>query len=164
MLPLIGWTTVRLVVFQKNDGRRHNSEMEPQGRTIDSPFHTRRRNKTFRLGKTTLRVRVHVQTAGLNAETKNRPASSRGGDFFLDIPFYRTSAISAFTRPYVLLGHAFTFKRHTLGTFKLCIRVLWNYSDCDFGQFYDAGGFEHPDARSKRPSSSFRRACPPLSW
>jgi hypothetical protein len=95
VLPLIAWTTVRLVVFQKNDGRRHNSEMEPQGRTIASPFHTRRRSKTFRLGKTTLRVRVHVQAVGLNAETKNRPASSRGGDFSLDIPFYRTSAVSS---------------------------------------------------------------------
>ena len=98
------WTTIRLVVFQKNDGRRHNSEMEPQGRTIDSPFHTRRRSKTFRLGKTTLRVRVHVQAVGLNAETKNRPALSRRGDFSLDIPFYRTSAVTSFYQGLVRLA------------------------------------------------------------
>ena len=90
MLPLIGWTTIRLVVFQKNDGRRHNNEMEPQGRTIASPLQTRRQSKTFRLGKTTLRVRAHVQAVGLNAKTKNLPALSRRGDFSLDIPFYRT--------------------------------------------------------------------------
>lgn len=94
MLPLIAWTTIRLVVFQKNDGRRHDSEMGPQGATIGSPFHTRRQGKTFGLAKTRLRVRVHAQTVGLNAETKNRPALSRGGDFSLDIPFYRTSAVS----------------------------------------------------------------------
>ena len=92
MLPLIEWTTVRLVVFQKNDGRRHDSEMEPQGRTIASPFHTRRRSNTFHPSKTTLRIRVHVQAVGLNAKTKNRSALSRRGTFSLDIPFYRTSA------------------------------------------------------------------------
>jgi hypothetical protein len=72
-------------VFQKNDGRRHDSEMEPQGR-ISSPFHTR-------LGKTTPMVRVHVQTVGLNAETKNLSALCRRGDFSLDNLFYRTSAV-----------------------------------------------------------------------
>src|SRR5215472_14737223 len=70
--------------------------MEPQGRTIASPLQTRRQSKTFRLGKTTLRVRAHVQAVGLNAETKNRPALSRRGDFFLDIPFYKTSAVTPF--------------------------------------------------------------------
>jgi hypothetical protein len=30
-LPLIQWTTIRLVVSE-NDWRRHNSEMEPKGR------------------------------------------------------------------------------------------------------------------------------------
>ena len=88
------WTTIRLVVFQKNDGRRHNNEMEPQGRTIASPLQTRRQSKTFRLGKTTLRVRAHVQAVGLNAKTKNLPALSRRGDFSLDIPFYRTRRLA----------------------------------------------------------------------
>src|SRR5262249_61305822 len=64
--------------------------MEPQGRTIASPFHTRRRGKTFHPSKTTLRIRVHVQAVGLNAKTKNRSALSRRGKFSLDIPFYRT--------------------------------------------------------------------------
>src|SRR6516164_8209347 len=41
MLPLIGWTTIRLIVFQKNDGRRHNSEMEPPEKTA-SPHQWRR--------------------------------------------------------------------------------------------------------------------------
>src|SRR6516165_11031061 len=58
--------------------------MEPQGTTIASPLQTRRQSKTFRLGKTTLRVRAHVQAVGLDAETKNRPALSRRGDFSLD--------------------------------------------------------------------------------
>ena len=31
-------------LFQKNDGRRHNNEMEPQGRTIASPLQTRRQS------------------------------------------------------------------------------------------------------------------------
>ena len=63
--------------------------MEPQGRTIASPLQTRRQSETFRLGKTTLRVRAHVQAVGLTAKTKNLPALSRRRDFFLDIPFYR---------------------------------------------------------------------------
>src|SRR5215468_10997556 len=68
--------------------------MEPQGRTIASPLQTRRQSKTFRLGKTTLRVRAHVQAVGLNAETKNPPALSRRGGFSLDIPFYRTRRLA----------------------------------------------------------------------
>jgi hypothetical protein len=91
-IATLEWTIVRLVVSEKR-WRRHNSEMEPQGRTIASPFHARRRCQTFRTGKTTLRLRVHVQAVGLNAETKNRSASSRGRDFCLDIPFYRTSTV-----------------------------------------------------------------------
>jgi hypothetical protein len=63
------WTIVRLVVSE-NDGCRHNSEMELQGRTIETPFRTRRQSKTLCLEKTTLRVRAHVQTVGLNAEKK----------------------------------------------------------------------------------------------
>jgi hypothetical protein len=43
---------------------------------------------------------VHVQTVGLNAET-NGPASSRRGDFSLDIPFYRTCPVSALIRTYL---------------------------------------------------------------
>src|SRR5215510_7666960 len=70
--------------------------MEPQGRTIASPFHTRRRSNTFHPSKTTLRIRVHVQAVGLNAKTKNRSALSRRGTFSLDIPFYRTSAVMSF--------------------------------------------------------------------
>src|SRR5258708_14798072 len=64
--------------------------MEPQGRGSVSPLRTRRRNRALGLRKTTLRSRVHVQTVGLNAETKkDRHRAGRGG-FSLDIPFYRT--------------------------------------------------------------------------
>jgi hypothetical protein len=37
---------------------------------------------------------VHVQTVGLNAETKKDRHQSRRGDFSLDIPFNRTSAVT----------------------------------------------------------------------
>src|SRR6267378_4520689 len=64
--------------------------MEPQGRRRISPFRaTKRSTKLRRLSKTT-RLRVHVQTAGLNAETKKVSAPSRRGRMSLDIPFYRT--------------------------------------------------------------------------
>src|SRR5713226_7242294 len=69
--------------------------MEPQGRGSVSPLRTRRRNRALGLRKTTLRSRVHVQTVGLNAETKkDRHRAGRGG-FSLDIPFYRTCPINA---------------------------------------------------------------------
>jgi hypothetical protein len=96
VLPIIAWTTVRLVMFQKNDGRRHNSEMEPQGRGSLPPLYTRRQNRALSLSKTTHEARVHVQTVGLNAETKkNRHRAER--ETFLDIPFNRTSAVTAFS-------------------------------------------------------------------
>src|SRR5882762_6166452 len=67
--------------------------MEPQGRRRISPFRaTKRSTKLRRLSKTT-RLRVHVQTAGLNAETKKVSAPSRRGRMSLDIPFYRTFPI-----------------------------------------------------------------------
>jgi hypothetical protein len=64
---LIEWITVRLVRFRKRM-RRHDWEMEPQGRGSVSPLYKRRRNRTLRLRKTTRESRVHVQTVGLNAE------------------------------------------------------------------------------------------------
>ena len=97
MLPLIRWTTVRLVAFQKNDGRRHNSEMEPQGRTIETPFPTRRQSKTFHPAKTTLRGRVHVQTVGLNAEKKNDRHRAEGEIFFLTFPLIGLRRFCRFT-------------------------------------------------------------------
>src|ERR1700756_4790389 len=70
--------------------RRHNSEMKPQGGRRISPFRvTKRSTKLRRLSKTT-RSRVHVQTVGLNAETKKVSAPSRRRRMSLDIPFYRT--------------------------------------------------------------------------
>src|ERR1700747_3662493 len=90
------WTIVRLVVSE-SDGCRHNSEMEPHERTIETPSRTPRQSKTLCLEKTTLRVRVHVQTVGLNAEKKNGRLRAEGeifGEiFFLDIPSYRTLPI-----------------------------------------------------------------------
>src|SRR6266436_4157841 len=80
------------LLFQKTTGAVTTAKMEPQGRRIDSPFHTRKRTKPFRLGKTTLRVRVHVQTVGLNAEAKNGRHRAEGEIFlltFLYIGLYR---------------------------------------------------------------------------
>ena len=84
-MPLIEWTIVRLVVSE-NDGRRHNSEMEPQGRTIASPSRTRRQSKTLCLEKTALRVRNYVQTVGLTAETKKDRHRAAGEIFVLTFP------------------------------------------------------------------------------
>src|SRR5262249_21911959 len=70
----------------ENDGRRHNSEMEPQGRTIASPSRTRRQSKTLCLEKTALRVRNYVQTVGLNAETKKDRHRAAGEIFVLTLP------------------------------------------------------------------------------
>src|SRR5258707_3484091 len=81
-MPLIQWTTVRLVVSEK-DWRRHDSEMEPQGRGSVSPLRTRRRNRALGLSKTTLRSRVHVQTVGLNAATKKDRHRGPGGEVCL---------------------------------------------------------------------------------
>src|SRR4029077_1337306 len=61
--------------------------MEPQGGRGISPFRvTKRSTKLRRLSKTTRRSRVHVQTVGLNAETKKVSAPSRRREMSLDIP------------------------------------------------------------------------------
>ena len=85
------------LLVSENEWRRHDSEMEPQGRRTVSPLYTRRPNRTLRLRKTTLESRVHVQTIRLNAE-KIISAPSRRRGFSLDIPFYRTSPVRAFTK------------------------------------------------------------------
>src|SRR5215467_7287395 len=82
----------RLVVSE-NDGRRHNSEMEPQGRTIASPSRTRRQSKTLCLEKTTLRRRDYVQTVGLNAETKKDRHRAEGEIFVLTFPLIGSSGL-----------------------------------------------------------------------
>jgi hypothetical protein len=94
-LPLLEWTIVRLVVSE-NDGRRHNSEMEPQGRTIDALFHTQGQSKTLCLEKTTLGVRVHVQTVGLNAETKKDRHRAAGKIFVLTFPLIGFSGLPTY--------------------------------------------------------------------
>src|ERR1700738_774076 len=63
--------------------------MEPQGgrRRRISPFRvTKRSTKLRRLSKTT-RSRVHVQTVGLNAETKKCRHRADGGECLLTFPF-----------------------------------------------------------------------------
>src|SRR5258705_9807523 len=66
--------------------------MEPQGGRRISPFRvTKRSTKLRRLSKTT-RSRVHVQTVGLNAETKKVSAPSRRKRMSLDIPSPETSS------------------------------------------------------------------------
>src|ERR1700732_4344982 len=61
--------------------------MEPQGGRRISPFRvTKRSTKLRRLSKTT-RSRVHVQTVGLNAETKKCWHRADGGECLLTFPF-----------------------------------------------------------------------------
>src|SRR6267142_2101848 len=69
--------------------------MEPQGRGNVPARHTPERNKRLSLSKTTLESRVHVQTSWAECRDKKVSASSRRGDFSLDIPFYRTSPVTA---------------------------------------------------------------------
>src|SRR5882762_4850339 len=85
--PFIGLSGL---LFQKR-WRRRDKGMEPQGRGNVPARHTPERDKRLGLRKTTLESRVHVQTVGLNAETKKVSAPSRRGDISLDILFYRTS-------------------------------------------------------------------------
>ena len=82
---------VMLVSFKKRMGAVTTGEMELQGGRGISPFRvTKRSTKLRRLSKTTRRSRVHVQTVGLNAETKKVSAPSPWENISLDIPFYRT--------------------------------------------------------------------------
>jgi hypothetical protein len=69
--------------------------MEPQGRGNVPALHTPERNKRLGLRKTTLESRVHVQTVGLNAE---QSIGIEPRDISLDIPFNRTSPVSASIR------------------------------------------------------------------
>jgi hypothetical protein len=62
----------------RNHWRRHNSEMQPQGRRIDSPLRTRRQ-RPYGQRKTTLR------TVGLNAE-KKIGTEPKGSCFLLTFP------------------------------------------------------------------------------
>ena len=70
----------------ENEWRRHNSEMEPQGRGSRSPLHTRRRNGELGPSKTTRESRVNVQSLGLNAEKIFRHRAE-GEIFLLTFPF-----------------------------------------------------------------------------
>jgi hypothetical protein len=68
-LPLIQWTTIRLVVSE-NDWRRHDRKMEPREEKSLSSLCTRRRTRAFGPRKVTLRSKIHLQPVGLNAEAK----------------------------------------------------------------------------------------------
>src|SRR5689334_24980995 len=80
----------RLLV-SRNEWRRHDREMKPQGGKKTSPLHATKRKRTADLRKTTRRPRVNVQGVGLDAETKVLWPSSRRGSISLDIPSYRTA-------------------------------------------------------------------------
>ena len=73
-----------LVVFYENDWRRHDQEMEAQ---TSRNRGTRTRNRISGLGKTTRGGRVHVQTVGLNAETKMERHRAAGEIFLLTFLF-----------------------------------------------------------------------------
>ena len=61
--------------------------MEPQGRGNVPALRTPERNKRLGLSKTTLESRVHVQTVGLNAETKKGRHRAEGEICLLTFPF-----------------------------------------------------------------------------
>jgi len=75
------------LLFQKTMGAVTTAKWNHRGRTIASPSRTRRPSKTLCLEKTTRRVRVHVQTVGLNAETKKERHRADGEMFLLTFPF-----------------------------------------------------------------------------
>src|SRR6266403_514439 len=82
--------------------------MEPQGRGNVPARHTPERNKRLGLSKTTLESRVHVQTSWAECRDKKVSASSRRGDFSLDIPFYRTSPETGLIRSYRVIASSRT--------------------------------------------------------
>jgi hypothetical protein len=92
-LPLLEWITVRLDVSE-NQWRRHNKGMEPQRTGRVPPLHTRRRNRTLGLRKTTRRIVRARSNDWAECRAKKGSAPSRRRDMSLDIPFYRTSPVS----------------------------------------------------------------------
>src|SRR5258708_11945158 len=71
----------------RNEWRRRNKGMEPQGRGNVPALHTPERNKRLGLRKTTLESRGHVQTVGLNAETTTCRHRADGEECLLTFPF-----------------------------------------------------------------------------
>src|SRR5258706_16344838 len=61
--------------------------MEPQRRGSVPPLHSRKRNRTSGLSKTTLEVGVHLQPVGLNAETKKDRHRADGKRCLLTFPY-----------------------------------------------------------------------------
>src|SRR5260221_8848878 len=78
--------TVR-IDFSEAEWRRHNQDMEPQRRGSVPPLHSRKRNRTSGLSKTTLEVGVHLQPVGLNAETKKDRHRADGKRCLLTFPY-----------------------------------------------------------------------------
>src|SRR5215467_1392128 len=75
------WTIVRLVVSKPWAPSRQ--PMEPQHRTMDSPLYPRRRSKSFRLGKTTLSVRVARSNSWAECRDQKDRHRAVGEIFFL---------------------------------------------------------------------------------
>src|ERR1700676_285974 len=67
--------------------------MEPQAGRQISPFRTAKRSNDF-LNKNTRRSRVHVQTIGLNAETKKCRHRADGEKCLLTFPFIGQSGFA----------------------------------------------------------------------
>jgi hypothetical protein len=82
-LPLIEWTIVRLVVSETT-GAVTTAKWNHKGEELNLCFAGRDTPGT--LNKTTLRVRVHVQTVGLNAEKKKIGIEPTGRLFLLTFP------------------------------------------------------------------------------
>src|SRR6266699_1739745 len=79
---------VMLVSFKKRMGAVTTVEMEPQGGRDLTVSCDETKHETTSSEQDHSPSRVHVQTIGLNAETKKVSAPSRGREISLDIPFY----------------------------------------------------------------------------
>jgi hypothetical protein len=83
----------------ENEWRRHNKEMEPQGRGSVSPLYTRRRNRTLDLRKTTLKESEHVKNNWAECRKKQFRHRADGDVFlltflFIGLPYCRPSGSS----------------------------------------------------------------------
>src|SRR5260370_16649981 len=78
------------LLFQKTTGAVTTAKWNHREEEAYLRFARGDENRALGLRKTSLRLRVHVQTVGLNAETKKGSVPTRRGNMSLDIPFYRT--------------------------------------------------------------------------
>ncbi len=98
-MPPIRWTTIRLVVSE-NEWRRHESEMEPQGRGKFLSASCAETNHDSGPEEDHSQIESACSSSWAECRDKKESALSRRGGFSLDIPFYRTCPVCAFIRTY----------------------------------------------------------------